>query len=316
MGLGVADFPEHFVRIRDDRRAFVGPHRGQGLDGVRDPVGVGDDHLFRFPAAQILEFLQHFLGGAQKQGCLIVRVLEALAGHDDPAVNLVLRVQEMHIAGGNHRLVELLAQRHDPPVVVPQILLGLGRRLVVPQHEHVVADGLDFQIIIKIHDPGNVFLGAVPHQRPEQLSGLAGRPQDQSLPVLHKQGFGDLGLPLEIFQMRGGDQPVQIQPPRLVFRQNDGMVGMQLADGIVGKFADPVQIVQRVDVHLFQHFHKFYKNLRRTARIVHGPVMIFQRNIQRLRHRVQLEPVQVGQQDPGNGHRVHDGKIPFHAKKA
>ena len=91
---------------------------------------------------------------------------------------------------------------------------------------------------------------------------------------------------------------------------------MQLADGIVGKFADPVQIVQRVDVHLFQHFHKFYKNLRRTARIVHGPVMIFQRNIQRLRHRVQLEPVQVGQQDPGNGHRVHDGKIPFHAKKA
>ena len=40
--------------------------------------------------------------------------------------------------------------------------------------------------------------------------------------------------------------------------------------------------------------------------------MIVQRYPKGFRHRIQLEPVQVRQKNPGKSHRIHDGRIAFH----
>ena len=44
---------------------------------------------------------------------------------------------------------------------------------------------------------------------------------------------------------------------------------------------------QIIDILLLQHFIKFHKDMCRTLRIIHGPVMILQGYPQSLRHRIQ-----------------------------
>ena len=62
------------------------------------------------------------------------------------AVDLVLRVQEMDVAGGAHRLVQRLAQGYDGAVEVLQLLLALHHTLA--QHEGIVAQRLNLQEIV------------------------------------------------------------------------------------------------------------------------------------------------------------------------
>ena len=157
----VADLRQHFVRMRDDGRTLVRPDWRELLHHVRDPVGICDDNLVRLLLAQILELLQHLLCRAQIQRRLIVR-LRILKIHilQNPPVDLILRVQEMDVAGRTHGLAVLLSERDNPTVVVFQILDGLR---LIPEisilvifrngQKHVVADRLDFQIVIEIHNP-------------------------------------------------------------------------------------------------------------------------------------------------------------------
>ena len=116
MGLIVTDIPEHLVRIFNHRGAFVRTHRRNFFAHVGNTVWIGNDNFFRFFTAQIIEFRQHFLCGAQVQGRLIVCVFKALACHNNPAVYLVLRVQKMYIAGCHHRFVKFFAQRYNSAV--------------------------------------------------------------------------------------------------------------------------------------------------------------------------------------------------------
>ena len=87
------------------------------------------------------------------------------------AVDLVLRVQEVDVAGGAHRLAQLLPQGHDGPVEVPQLLLCADHPLA--EHEHIVAQGLDLQIVI----PGGNALELLPvlvRRHRLELARLAG----------------------------------------------------------------------------------------------------------------------------------------------
>ena len=157
----VADLRQHFIRVRDDGRTLVRPDRRELLHHVRNPVGVCDDDLVRLLLPQILELLQHLLRRAQIQRRLVVR-LRILKIHilKNPPVDLILRVQEMDVAGRTHGLAVLLSERDNPTVVVFQILDGLRlisevSILVIFRNgqKHVVADRLDFQIVIEIHNP-------------------------------------------------------------------------------------------------------------------------------------------------------------------
>ena len=60
----------------------------------------------------------------------------------------------MHVAGGNHRLIELLTQAYDLTVDLLKILLGLYfADLLAVDHKGIVSKRLDFQIIIVIYNP-------------------------------------------------------------------------------------------------------------------------------------------------------------------
>ena len=309
MGFLVTDVTERLIRILDNRRTLIRAHRGNPFDHIRNLIRVSDDYLFCFIASEIFKFRQHFLGSPKIQRRLIVRVLEALSGHDNPAVDLVLRVQEMHVAGGHHRLMELLSQGHDLLIQADQIVLRLEGGPFSPQHKFVIAQRLNLQVVVEVHQSRNLLIRGRPHQRLIELSGLAGGSYDQSLPVLLEHAFGDSGHPGKIIHMGPGYHPVQIHPANLIFRQNNHMVGRQLLNGVRVQGTHPVDAVQVENIPLFQHLHKLHENFRGTACVVHGPMMIFQRHIQGFRHCVQLETVQLGQQNPGQRHRIHHGEL-------
>lgn len=75
-----------------------------------------------------------------------------------PPINFILRIQEMNVASSDHRLLELLAQRTDPLVDLNEVLFIPHAQLLVSNHEAVVPQRLNFQIIVKIHQSDDLFL--------------------------------------------------------------------------------------------------------------------------------------------------------------
>ncbi len=233
MGPVVADIRKLFIAVFYHRRTLVRPHRRHHVDHIRNQVGIGNHHFLGLVAAKIGKLIQHFLRGAQIQGRLIVRVREPLSGHNNAAVNLILRIQEMYVAGGHNKLVKLLSQPHNLPVDLLYVLHGGNVRCPLRlDHKPVVAKRLDFQIIIKIHKPCYLRVGLLLQKRPVKLSRLAGASQNQSLPVLRKKALWYSGSSGKIRQVGLRHQTVQIHAAHIVFRQNDRMIGRQLFDDI------------------------------------------------------------------------------------
>ena len=175
---------------------------------IGDLAGVVDDHLVGLFRPQIGEFLQHFIGGLEIDGQRCVGIGKFFAGQQNVAVYLILRLLKMHVAGGTYRLAQFLAQPDDGAVEVPQFFLRL--HLTVAQHEPVVADGLYLQIIIKAGNALQLTPFPVIRHRPEQLARLTGGADDQALPVGSQLRLGDGGYPVEVLQVGGADQLVQM----------------------------------------------------------------------------------------------------------
>ncbi len=121
MRLVVADIPQQLIGIVDNGRAFVRAHGGNLLTHVGNLIRVLHHHFLGLLAAQVGKFFQHLLRSAQIQGRLVIRILKTLARHNNPAVHLVLRIQEMHVTGGYHWLVKVFAQPDNPPVKFLQL---------------------------------------------------------------------------------------------------------------------------------------------------------------------------------------------------
>ena len=133
----------------------------------------------------------------------------------------------MHVAGAHHGLVELLAQLHHPPVHLLDVLHGI--HIPYPlglYHELIVARGLDLQIVIEVHYPGDLHVALAVQQGPVELPGLTGAPQYESLPVLLNQALGNPGVPTCVIGQVGlRHQAVEVDAAQVVLGQNDGMVG-------------------------------------------------------------------------------------------
>ena len=87
-------------------------------------------------------------------------------------VDLILRVQEVDVPGGAHRLAHLLPQADDGAVEVPQLLLVLHDALA--EHEHIVAQRLDLQIVVPRGDALELLPVLAVHHRLEQFPCLTG----------------------------------------------------------------------------------------------------------------------------------------------
>ena len=169
------------------------------LDLIRNGARVGHDHLVGLFLAEILKFTEHLVRRAEVDGQRRVRVGEFLGGQQDMAVDLVLRLLKMHIAGGDDPLAQLLAKPDDGAIEVAQLLLAPGRTLA--QHEAIVADGLDLEIIVEGRDALELLPVLVVRDRTEQLARLAGRADDKSLAVRDQLALRDDGHALEILEV-------------------------------------------------------------------------------------------------------------------
>ena len=102
--LAVDEGFEVLDRILDLRREQIVRHGPQRLTPVDDAVRVVDDDLARLFFAEIREFRHHFVRRPQIQRQRPVGVGHLLGGKQDVAEDLVLRVEEVHVAGGDDGL--------------------------------------------------------------------------------------------------------------------------------------------------------------------------------------------------------------------
>ena len=280
------------------REQIVG-HWPYFLAHIRDQVGIVDHHLMGLLRTQIAEFTKHLIGGAEIQGVGFVTILKALGSQQNMAENLILRVQEVYIAGSHHRLAQFLPQTDDGTVKLPQLLNILGNSLF--QHEHIVADGLNFQEIIERGDVLQFFFTLVLHNRLEQFAGFTGRADNQTLSVLHDLRFRHPGEALEKLQVGVRDQMVEVTQSHLVFGKENNVVGAALAKRCLPLQTHHIGIdlLQTADPLLFQHIHKPGHNQATGHGIVRRPVMVEVWQAQGVGYHIQLMLAELGHQDAG-----------------
>ncbi len=272
-----------------------GPH---GLAHIGDAVGIFHHDLMGLLLSQIGEFLQHLVGGVEIQGHILVRVVKALGGQQDVAEDLVLRVQEMDVAGGHHHLPQLLAQADNGAVVGPQILVGLGLVFFVCQHKAVVGQGLDLQEVIEGGDAPEFIVALVVQHRLEKLSRLTGGADNQPLPLVHQLRLGNPGHPAEVFQVGIGDQVVEVAQAHLVLGEQEDVSCLAVGDVALGPQTHHGRVdgLQGVDVMLlFQLLHQPDHDQPAGHGVIRRPVVVEVRQFQSFRHDIQLEFVEVGQ---------------------
>ena len=133
------------------------------------------------------------------------------------AVNFILRFEEMHVAGRNDELSEPPAQREDAAVEFAQVLLVA--RFAVVDEKVVVAQRLNFKIIVERCEPVKLGIAPVAHDGVENFTRLARRADKNALAVLHQKALRDDGAFLEVLQMRFGDELVEIFQSHLVLHE-------------------------------------------------------------------------------------------------
>ncbi len=280
------------------------------LHHVGDHAGILHHHLIGRLLAEIGKLLQHLVGGLEVDGQALVRIGKFLAGQQHMAVNFVLRLHEVHVAGGADGLMQLSSQPHDGAVELPQLLLV--PRFAASQHEPVVAQGLDLQIVIKGRNTLQLVPILVLHHGAEQLAGLAGGADDKPLSVRRQLRFGNDGKALEVVQVGQRHQLIQVLQPQLILGQNDDVLGAAVA--LVAQRAQLqhllIDLLQAADAQLPPHFFKKRnEHVAHHTRVVRSAVMVEGRQIQMLRHDVQLELAQLRQQILRQDQGIHIGGV-------
>ena len=166
---------------------------------IRHQTGVGDHHLVGLFLPQILKFLQHFLSGLEVDRQGLVGIRELLGRQQDMPVHLVLRLPEMDVTGGADGFSQLLAEADDDTVELPQILLAPG--VAVAEHESIVAQGLNFQIIVEGGDALQLVPVLMVHHRLEQLAGFTGGADNQPPRWAISSLLGMVGTRLKYFRL-------------------------------------------------------------------------------------------------------------------
>ena len=178
------------------------------VDGGGDFIGVGHHNFIRLFLRQVAEILQHIGRRAEVERCLIVGVLKAVAGLQDRAVDPVLRLLKVGVARSHDRLVQVLAQLYNGAV---EVLDGFDRiHLPVADHELVVAEGLDLEIIVIIGDAQQLLIRLARDDCPVKLTRFTGRGEQQALAVLVEQAARYARLFEEILGVGGADDAVEV----------------------------------------------------------------------------------------------------------
>ena len=300
-----------FHRVFDLGGKQVMGHRTNGLAHIGDHIGIFDHNFVSLFFSQIGKFLQHFVRGTEIQGVRLVRIIKALGCQQDMAENLVFRIEEMNIAGSNHRFPQFLAQPNHGTIQISQIFLRVDIDLLIFKHETVIGNGLYFQIIVERGDTLQLIFSLFLQNCLEQLTGFTGRANDQTLPHGHQLGLGNPGHTTEIMQIGVGNQVIQISQTDLVLGKEDNMSCLPFLDLSAGTQAlhHGIDLLKSMDLVLFFQFvHQSGHNQATSKCIICGPMVAEFRQAQGVGHNVQLEFAQMLQQILGQDQRIHRSK--------
>ena len=84
---------------------------------------------------------------------------------------------------------------------------------------------------------------------------------------------------------------IEINPARIIFSQNNGMVSGHLLHCVYRDSTLLIQLIQGADFPLLTHGNELLENLSRTLRVIHSPVVMLQGNAHRLCNGIQLKTV-------------------------
>ena len=280
------------------QQLYVLAHAGDG-------VGVLHHGLVALAPAEVGELLQHLVRGAEIERVLAVGVGEFLGRQQYAAVYLVLRVQEVHVAGGDEGLFQLVRKAHDAPVERAQPLL-VAHRPVFHQ-ETVVGEGHYLKVVVEGGDAPQLLRLRAAQHGVEHLARLAGGADEQPLAVLFQQAAGDDGVALVVLEVAGGDELVEVLQPHLVaHEQRDVPHAAVLSPAQAAERA--VDVADALHALLPEHGDEAAHHARHHLRVVIRAVVVELGQAQVLGDDVQLVPPQFRQQPAGDGQRVqHHG---------
>ena len=115
---------------------------------------------------------------------------------NDRAEFSVLRVEEVHVARRADRNAQLLAQPDDFSVKVAKLFLVLRHALA--QHKRIVADRLNFEVVVEPRNPLELRVVFAVRNGAEQLARFARGADDEALAVLVQNAFRRAGTLIEI----------------------------------------------------------------------------------------------------------------------
>ncbi len=308
--LGIDKVAQDLGRVLDRRREEVLGQQLDLLDLVGDRAGVRDDDLAGNVLPEILKFLQHLVRRPEIDRAAAVGVGKLLGRLQDMAVLFILRVEEVHVRGRDDRLIQLPAEVEDRAVVVLQHALVLYA--AVFDEKAVVCDRLDLEIVVKRGDLLQFLLACAVHNRAVELAHAAGRADEDALAVLQQQALRHAGRAVEVFEIGLRDHLVQVFQPHAVLHKEDHMVGLRhigAAQGVV----DMLDIIDRLRALGGQHRDELHHDARAGRRVVRGAVVVEFRQVQIVRHDVELEALEIGAQRLAERERVHKYRLEAHA---
>ena len=267
---------------------------------------VFNHDLARLFFAQIAEFFQHFVGRLEVQRRLIIRVGKALPGLQDGARLRVARVEKMHVARRDDGNAAFFAQPDDFAVQLAQLFVVPDAPLA--HEELVVADGLDFEIIVKARDARKRLIVLAVQHGAEKFARLARAAEQQPVSIFLDEFSRHMRTARKVLQMAGRNEPVEVGDAVLAGRQQDNMVA--LADCAFGKAA--VEFAQFGDAALLGEREHAGEAERRGFRIVYRTVRVFQAHAKMLAKRAKFEAFQLRIRAPGKGQRIEHRAVPFH----
>ena len=280
------------------------------LAHVGNSVRVRDDRLIAVTLAQVGELLEHLVRGAEIERVGPVGVAEFLGREQDAAVNLVARVEEVHVSRGHHGLLQLMSQARNAPVEVTQALV-VPHGAVLHQ-EAVVGERHDLKVVIEAGQPLELLGVRAAQHGVKHLASLAGGAYEQALAVLHEQALGDDGVTRVVLQVAGGYELVEVLQAHLVAHQQR-YVPHAAAAGTGEPAHDLVDVAELFRPLVVQHGDELLHHAGHDLRVVERAVMVELRQAQVLADYVQLVAPQLGQQALGEDERIHHYRMELYA---
>ena len=220
------------------------------------------------------------------------------------AINLVFGVEEVDVARCADGLAELFAKLDNSAVEVLEVFVVAHR--AVAHHEAVIAERLNFKIVVERGDALELIPVLVVDDGAEQLARLAGRADDQALAMRDKFAFRDDRHALKVFEVRRRDELVEVLEAHLVLGdQNDVLWETVALDAERAELRHlVVDLLEARDAALFEHDEELGQHLRDRDRIVGRAVVVELRELQVVGHDVELVLAELGQEILRENQRV------------